>query len=153
DAIAQLSGVDLGGRLPTLVVLPLDGGGYALTYRDQAIGTDEASVYFVDAMDGHLRLKYNLLENQSAVVEGFGVLGDKKKVSVLSQSGTFLADDALRPPSLRTFDMKGDLAATLNALNGITVLGTANLAQQPSMTWTDGPNVDGHAHEGYTYDF
>src|SRR4029077_12976086 len=88
DAIARLSGVDLGGRLPQLVILPLDGGGYALNYRDQAISPDEASVYFIDAMDGRLRLKYNLLENQSAVVEGIGVLGDRKKVSVQSQSGT-----------------------------------------------------------------
>jgi bacillolysin len=153
DAIARLSGVDLGGRLPELMILPLDGGGFALTYRDQAISPDEASVYFIDAMDGHLRLKYNLLENQSAVVEGFGVLGDRKKVSVQSQSGTFLADDALRPPSLRTFDMRGNLTATLNALNGITTLSTVNLAQDPSTTWLDGPNVDGHTYEGYTYDF
>ncbi len=153
DAIARLSGVDLGGRLPELVILPLEGGGYALTYRDQAISPDEASVYFIDAMDGHLRLKYNLFENQSAVVEGFGVLGDRKKVSVQSQSGTFLADDALRPPSIRTFDMRGNLTATLNALNGITTLSTVNLAQDPSTTWLDGPNVDGHTYEGYTYDF
>jgi bacillolysin len=152
-AIARLSGVDLGGRLPELVVLPLDGGGYALTYRDQAISAEDASVYFIDAMDGHLRLKYNLFENQSAVVQGTGVLGDTKKVSVLSQSGTFLADDQLRPPSLRTFDMRGDLNATMNVLNGLAVPGTANLAQQPSTTWTDGPNVDGHTYEGYTYDF
>jgi Zn-dependent metalloprotease len=153
DVIAQLSGVDLGGRLPTLVILPLDGGGYALTYRDQAIGTDEASVYFIDAMDGSLRLKYNLLQNQSAVVQGTGVLGDTKKVSVLSQSGTYLADDALRPPSLRTFDMRGNLTAALSVLNGTTVLTTANLAQDPLTTWSDGANVDGHAYEGYTYDF
>jgi Zn-dependent metalloprotease len=153
DMIARLSGVDLAGRLPELVILPLDGGGYALTYRGQAISAQGASAYFVDAMDGRLRLKYNLLQNQSAVVQGTGVLGDSKKVSVLAQSGTFLADDQLRPPSLRTFDMKGDLTATLNVLNGVTVLSTVNLAQQPSTTWTDGANVDGHAHEGYTYDF
>ena len=153
DVIARLSGVDLAGRLPELVVLPLDGGGYALAYRDQAISANDASMYFVDAMDGHLRLKYNLFQNQSAIVQGTGVLGDTKKVSVLSQSGTFLADDQLRPPSLRTFDMKGDLAATLDVLNGVTALSIVNLAQQPSTTWTDGPNVDGHTYEGYTYDF
>ena len=153
DVIARLSGVDLGGRLPTLVILPLDGGEYALTYRDQAISPDDASVYFIDAMDGRLRLKYNLFENQSTVVEGIGVLGDRKKVSVQSQSGTFLADDGLRPPSLRTFDMRGNLTATLNALNGITTLSNVNLAQDPSTTWLDGPNVDGHTYEGYTYDF
>jgi bacillolysin len=152
-AIAKLSGVDLQGRLPELVILPLDGGGYALTYRDQAISENDASVYFIDALDGSLRLKYNLFQNQSTVVEGLGVLGTRKKVSVQPQSGTFVADDALRPPSLRTYDMRGNFTAALNALNGLTVLTTANLAQDPSSTWTDGANVDGHAFEGYTYDF
>ena len=153
DAIARLSGVDLGARLPDLLILPLDGGGYALTYRDQAITADEAFVYFVDAMDGRLRLKYSLFEHQSAVVQGTGVLGDTKKVSVRPLSGTFMADDQLRPPALQTYDMQGNLTAALNALNGLTTLSTANLAQNPSTTWTDGPNVDGHAYEGYTYDF
>ena len=153
DVIARLSGVDLGGRLPELIILPLDGGGFALTYRDQAISPDEASVYFIDAMDGRVRLKYNLFENQSAVVEGTGVLGDRKKVSVRSQSGTFLAADALRPPAILTYDMRGNLTAALNALNGVTALTTANLAQDPSTSWLDGPNVDGHTFEGYTYDF
>jgi Zn-dependent metalloprotease len=153
EAIARLSGVDLGGRLPQLVILPLDGGGYALTYRDQAISTEDASVYFIDAMDGRLRLKYNLFQNQSAVVSGTGVLGDTKKVSVSSVGGTFVADDALRPPSLRTFDMRGNLTAAINVLNGVTALTTANLAQDPTTSWSDGANVDGHAYEGFTYDY
>jgi Zn-dependent metalloprotease len=151
--IARLSGVDLGGRLPELIILPLEGGGYALTYRDQAISADDASVYFVDAMDGRLRLKYRLFQNQSAVVRGTGVLGDTKKVSVRSVSGTYVADDSLRPPALLTYDMRGNLANAMNALNGVIVLNTSNLAQDPSTTWTDGPNVDGHTYEGYTYDF
>jgi Zn-dependent metalloprotease len=153
DAIARLSGVDMGGRLPKLIILPLEGGGYALTYQDQAIGANDASVYFIDAIDGRLRLKYSLFQNQSAVVRGIGVLGDMKKVSVRSVSGTYFADDALRPPALLTYDMRGDLTTTMNALNGVIVLNTSNLAQDPSTTWTDGPNVDGHTYEGYTYDF
>jgi bacillolysin len=153
DIIARLSGVDLAGRVPQLCVLPLDGGGYALTYRDQAIGDADASVFFVDAMDGSVRLSYNLFQNQSAVVQGMGVLGEPEKVSVRSISGTYTADDQLRPPSLMTFDMRGNLTAALNALNGLTTLTTANLAQDPSTTWTDGANVDAHAYEGFTYDF
>ncbi|HXD74921.1 MAG TPA: M4 family metallopeptidase [Vicinamibacterales bacterium] len=153
DIITQLSGVDLSPRLPQLFVLPLDGGGYALTYRDQAISATDASVFFIDAMDGSVRLRYNLFENQSAVVQGNGVLGDLKKVSVHAIAGTFTADDQLRPPSLSTYDMRGSLAAALNALNGVTSLTTANLAQDPSTTWTDGGNVDAHTYEGFTYDF
>src|ERR1051325_5153461 len=152
DVIRRLSGVDA-PRDPDLLILPLDGGGYALAYRGQAISTEEASVYFVDAMNGSLRQKYNLFENQVAVVQGTGVMGDTKKVSVRSVWGTFTADDQLRPPALQTYDMRGNLTAALNALNGITSLTTANLAQDPSTNWTDGANVDGHAYEGFTYDF
>ena len=146
-------GVDLGAQRPELIILPLEGGGYALTYRGQAISAEEASVYFIDAIDGHLRLKYSLFENQSAVVTGTGVLNDTKKVSVRTQSGTYIADDQLRPPSLRTFDLRGNLTAAINALNGVTTLGTVDLASDPATTWTDGANVDGHTYEGYTYDF
>lgn len=153
DIIARLSGAEMGTTLPDLLVLPLDGGGFALTYRDQAISLDEASVYFIDAMNGSLRLKYNLLENQSAVVQGRGVLGDTKKVSVRSLSGTFMADDQLRPPALQTYDMRGNLTAAINALIGFTSLTSANLAQDPSTNWSDGANVDAHAYEGFTYDF
>ena len=153
DIIARLSGVDLAGRVPQLVVLPLEGGGYALTYRDQAINDVDASVFFIDATDGSLRLRYNLFQNQSAIVQGVGVLGEAEKVSVHAISGTYTADDQLRPPSLLTFDMRGSLPATLNALNGLTALTTANLAQDPSTTWTDGANVDAQVYEGFTYDF
>jgi len=153
DVIRRLSGVELGTRDPEFLILPLEGGGYALTYHDQVISTDEASVYFIDAFDGSVRLKYNLFENQSAVVTGTGVLGDTKKVSVRSVSGTFVADDLLRPPALQTYDMGGNLTAALNALNGFTTLAIANLAQNSSANWTDGADVDGHTYEGYTYDF
>jgi len=151
DAIQRLTGVDL-GRDPELIVLPLDGGGYALTYRDRAIGAEEAAVYFVDAFDGSLRFKYNLLQHQT-VVQGTGVLGDTKKVSVRSASGTFMADDLLRPPALQTYDMRGNLTAALDALNGLRPLTAANLAQDPSTTWQDGANVDAHKYEGFTYDY
>ncbi len=153
EIISRLSGVDLRSRLPELIILPLDAGGYALTYRDQAISENEASVYFVDAMDGSLRLKYGLFERQSAVIQGTGVLGDTKKLSVKPVAGTFTADDQLRPPALQTFDMRGNLNAALLALNGFVPLTTADLAQDPSTSWTDGANVDGHAYEGLTYDF
>ena len=41
----------------------------------------------------------------------------------------------------------------VNALNGVIVLGTANLATDASTAWSDGANVDAHTYEGYTYDF
>ena len=146
-------GVDLGTRVPELVVLPLESGGYALTYRCQAVTPEDASVYFIDASSGEVRFRYRLLQAQSAVVTGTGVFRDAKKVSVRAQAGTYVADDLLRPPALRTFDLRGNLTASLNALNGVVALGTADLATDPSTTWSDGPNVDAHTYEGYTYDF
>ena len=83
DIVSGLAGgVDLGSRVPELLILPIDGGGYTLTYRCQAVTSEDASVYFIDASDGRVRLKYNLFESQSAVVYGTGVLNDTKKVSV-----------------------------------------------------------------------
>ena len=155
DIAAGLAGgADLGAApLPSLVILPLSDGSYALTYRCQAVTTAAAVAYFIDAADGSVRSSYNLFENQSAIVTGTGVLNDTKKVSVKTQSGTFVADDQLRPPSLQTFDLRGNLTTAINALNGVITLGTASLATDPSTTWTDGANVDAHTYEGYTYDF
>ena len=123
--VAALAGVALGNR-PDLVILPLDEDGYALTYRCQAVAMQEASVYFIDAHDGRVRLKQSLLQTQSAVVTGTGVLMDTKKVSVMAQTGTYLADDQLRPPSLRTFDLRGNIARTFDVLNGVTAPGIAD---------------------------
>jgi bacillolysin len=152
--VADLAGgADLGARIPELVVLPIEGGGYALAYRCQVVTPADASVYFIDASSGAVRLKHSLLQTQSAVVTGTGVLRDTKKVSVMADAGTYVADDRLRPPALRTFDLRGNLTTAINALNGVIALGTANLATDPSTAWSDGPNVDAHTYQGYTYDF
>jgi len=154
DIVSRLAGVELDARLPDLMILPLDRGGYALTYRSQAVSQDDASTYFIDARNGSVRLKLGLFQTQSGdVVTGIGLLGDSKKVSVTAQSGTFVADDKLRPPSLRTFDMRGNFVLALNTLNGVTTPGTADLASETGTTWANGGNVDAHTYEGYTYDF
>ncbi len=146
-------GAELGPSTPELLVLPLDDGTYALVYRCQLVTADDASAYFVDAKDGRIRLKLALFENQGAIVTGTGVLNDTKKVSVRPQSGAYVADDQLRPPSLRTFDLRGNFPAAIDALNGVTTLGVADLATGPTTGWTDGANVDAHVYEGYTYDY
>jgi Zn-dependent metalloprotease len=46
-------------------------------------------------------------QRQTSVVgSGTGVLGDTKKISISSQSGTFVATDRLRPPALNTYDAR-----------------------------------------------
>lgn len=143
-------------KQPELVVLPREAG-FALAWRLRA-NTDpdagfDARMIFLDARDGSVLLEYSDLKHQSAVGTGTGVLADSKKMSVLSGGGGFVTDDQLRPPRLRTFDMKGNLTRTLQFLNGQIALGQADLAVDPDNVWSDGAVVDAHAYAGYTYDY
>src|SRR5262245_7197474 len=127
--VMELSGATaLGDQPGNLFILPLENGSFALTYRYQVFTASEAAVYFIDAIDGQVRLKHDLLQSEAAVVQGTGIFGDTKKVSVSSQSGTYFADDQLRPPSLRTFDLRGNLSRAIDVLNGVVPLATADLA-------------------------
>ncbi|MCL4819183.1 MAG: M4 family metallopeptidase [Vicinamibacteria bacterium] len=144
------------GEAPVLTVLPREAG-YALAWRAEAHTTGEGPfdirMLFLDAATGETLFEYSNLQTQSAVGSGTGVLSDPKKMSVLSGSGGFLADDQLRPPRLRTFDMRGSLSRTLQFLNGQIALGQSDLAADADNVWTDGAVVDAHAYAGYTYDY
>jgi bacillolysin len=152
--VERLAGAPLGpGRVPELTVLPLDAGGYALTYRLRAVTGGDLVAYFIDARTGALVAHWSELETAAAVGLGKGVLGDTKKISTSAQAGGFVADDALRPPALRTFDMKGDVARTIYFLNGVLELDDADLAFDSDDDWTDGADVDAHVYAGYVYDY
>jgi bacillolysin len=144
------------GRTPELVVLPLDAGGYRLTYRATVFTVDGDREYFLDAKSGVVVRTVAGAHRQtgaSSIGRGSGVLGDNKKVSVTSQSGTFLASDLLRPPSLRTYDLRGNINRVIAFLNGQLTLVTSDLASSTSVEWTDPVPVDGHAYIGYVYDY
>jgi bacillolysin len=155
--VEERSGVTLGAdKVPELVVLPDDSGGYRLTFHLKAFTQEEGREYFVDAKSGAIVRELIAAERQSgpsALGRGLGVLGEDKKVSVTSQSAIFFASDMLRPPSLRTFDMKGDLQHVLDFLNGVTPLTISDVATSSSTTWSDPVVVDAHADAGYVYDF
>ena len=142
-AIQRLAGTVLGrGKSAELVVLPMATGRYVLTYTAE-LWTDKGPiVYFVDANSGAEVWRYNNLQTQSAVRSGKGVLGDDKKVSMMPLAGTYVADDQLRPPALRTFNMKEDLNRTIRFLNGQISLSTADLATSSADPWVDGMAVD-----------
>ena len=140
-------------QAPELVVLPIDTGGYALTYRLRVATQIDRVVYFIDARDGEMTLQYGDLQRQAAIGTGQGVFGDTKKVSARATSGVFVAQDLFRPPAIATFDMKGNVARTLNFLNGFVSLGLNDFASSSDDRWTDGPDVDGHVYAGYTYDY
>ena len=154
--IERLSGADLGpSRIPQLVVFPREDGGYVLAYIERVFAEATLTRYFIDARTGELVARRSELQHQQAVSgTGTGVQGDQKKMSVRTATGGgFLADDVFRPPSMVTFDMRGNLTRTLGFLNGVIGLGVGDLASDSDNVWTDGPVVDGHCYAGWTYDY
>ncbi len=149
-----LAGRDLpAGRRPELVVLPKDEGGYALTWR-MHIWTGEGLMHtFLDARTGAVVRQYNDLQTQAAVGTGVGVLGDTKKISTRASAGAFLADDEMRPPTIVTYDMKGNLGRTILVLFYGFPLNVSEIASDSDNHWTDAVAVDAHVHMGWTYDF
>ncbi len=91
----------------------------------------------LDATSGEVLLQYNDLHTQSAVGTGIGVLGDTKKISTRLQSGRYLADDALRPPVLITYDMQGNLSRTERYLDGFYI--ATSVRHRQRLATTAGP--------------
>jgi bacillolysin len=141
---------------PELVVLPLEAGGYRLAYRIRASfeRSFELRQSFVDADTGALLLEYSDLQAQVAGT-GTGVLGDQKKISVVSQGGTFATSDRLRPPSIFTYDFRFSLNRLILLLNSGSPsnLTPADLGTDSDNVWTDGALVDAHVYAGYVYDY
>jgi Zn-dependent metalloprotease len=136
-----------------LVVLPLDAGGYALTWRFRIVLRSDTRQYFIDARTGATRLEYSDRKTQAAVGRATGVLGDSKKISVRAASGQFQTRDDLRPPTIETYDMKGDPVRTDNFLSGRVNLSANDLGTDSDNDWTDGAIGDAHIYAGYTYDY
>ena len=154
--VERRSGVLLGpSREPELVVLPLEGG-FRLAWRLRAASGSDVRQYFVDARDGGIALEYSDRKTQlpeGSVGTARGVLGDQKKISVTPNSAGFVTSDLLRPPSLRTYDMRGDWRRVINYLNGVITLSTSDLAADTDNDWTDGAVGDAHVYTGWTYDY
>jgi thermolysin len=153
-AIEGRTGIRLGAeRAGELVVLPTGTGTYALTWRIRAATGDDLREFFVDARSGALVFDYSDLQTQSAVGRATGVLGDSKKISVLRFGAGFTLDDALRPPSLRTYDLKGDPFRTRDVINGQVPLAQSDVGTDSDNNWEDGALSDAHIYSGYTYDY
>ena len=60
----------------------------------------------------------------------------------------------LRPPSLQTYDMRGDWRRVIDYLNNVANLTTNDLASDSDNDWTDGAIVDAHTYSGWRlYDY
>ena len=154
EIVEQRTGVTLDPSVtPELLVLPLGDGHYTLTWRLRVKTRRDSRQYFIDAHTGAPVLDYADRKTQGAVGRARGVLGDTKKISVSSSSGQFLTSDALRPPAIQTYDMRGDPFRTDDSLSGSVTLSTNDLAADADNDWTDGAVDDAHIYAGYTYDF
>jgi len=157
-AAAERQAITLGGpeatllRRPELVILATTRVGPRLAYMTVVAAIPSVFRVFIDATTGAELLRFSEIQTQSAVGTGRGAIGDTKKVSVLLQAGTYMADDMLRPPVLRTYDMRGNRARAINVLNG-SALFVSDLASDTDNNWTDPPAVDAHAYIGWTYDY
>jgi bacillolysin len=163
--IEGLGDLKPGGTVtPRLVVLPdhTNTGAYRLVYEARAFTGTRLMVYFIDASTGELVWSYDDLKTQQqsafpctlcSIGEGFGVKSDRKKISVTTIGGVFLAHDQLRPADIFTFDMDGDWQRTLDVLDGTSLLFDADLANDTDNRWLDGANVDAHVGAGWTYDY
>jgi bacillolysin len=153
-AIEERAGVDIGdSRAGELVILPREDGAAVLTWRIRAATGLDVREYFVDAHDGRVVFEYSDLQTQAAVGAATGTLGDPKKMSATRSGAVFVAQDGLRPPVLRTYDMKGNPQRTVSVINGAVLLGQPDLGTDDDNTWTDGPLSDAHIYTGYTYDY
>lgn len=136
-----------------LMLLPLDSGRVELAYTSVVSGDGKVYRIFVSARDGSELLRINEIHTQSAVGRGHGVLGDEKKISVLQDAGGFVADDRLRPPVLRTYDLRGNLSRALSVLFEHASLFDSDRGADADNNWTDPAVVDAHVHVGWTYDY
>ena len=104
--IETLSGTALPpSSAPELTILPrTETGGYVLTYRARIMSQTDLTMYFIDAHSGDVVLQFSDLKTQRATLpcdncdvgDATGVLGDRKKISVRSAAGVYMASDELR---------------------------------------------------------
>ena len=134
---------------------------YQLVYQVRVFSAFGPVISFVDAHSGAIVRQYTDIKTQNvqlsctgcAVGEGFGVKGDRKKISVRAGGGTFRAYDALRPPPITTYDLQGDWEHTLDVLGGFLPLVDSDLASDSDNEWLDGAAVDAHVGAGWFYDY
>jgi bacillolysin len=156
DAVARvtaIAGRAPHGRGPELMVLPREDGAFTLVWSSRVRIPGDIIALFIDAQTGAEVFRYSAIRRQSTVGTGTGALGDRKKLATRQGSGTFFADDALRPPVLITYDLKGNWDRAIDVVLNIIPPAQSDVAADTDNTWTDGAVVDGHAYVGYTYDY
>ncbi len=137
------------GEVPSLVILPMLTGRYALAYR--ATMANETT-YFIDAGTGDVLWQVSERREQGQVGVGTGVLGDLKKMSTTLVGGTFRTQDQLRPSGITTLDTRGS-ATSLQRLLENAASTDADFSTDSDNSWADPRVVDAHVHSGWTTDY
>ena len=155
-AVAITAGRVLPDREPELLVLPREGGDsapYLLVWQVSVATRGDVFSLFIDAKTGAEVQRITHIKPQSAVGSGRGAFGDEKKISVNRVGSTYFADDRLRPPTIVTLDMRGNLPRTINILEGFINPAQSDIASDTDNNWTDTPVLDAHVYLGWTYDY
>ena len=140
---------------PELSVLPLPTGSYVLAY---GAALDDGRYHFASAADGRLVHSLDAVRSQSAIGTGFGILGDRKKVSTLLQGGRYETHDQLRPAEIVTLDVEFDSARYWRLVTpgpwDVRRWTSQDIAADADNDWSHSTAVvDGHVHMGWTYDY
>lgn len=139
-------------RMPELKWLGEADGHAVLVYEAIVLNGPSSRMVFIDADSGVERQSVSLVHTQSAVGEGAGVLGDRKKISTSGSTGSFVLTDLQRPPILQTLDLKGNTTRYAQ-LRAQSPVGQSDIASDSDNVWTDSAAVDGHVYLGWTYDY
>ena len=149
----------LAGGQPSLGVLPLPDGSYALAYQ---VVMSDGYVYFADAHDGGPLHRSSVIREQSAVGVGAGSQGIRRKLSTTQAEGGFQAHDRLRPAELVTLDLGLDIQRFVRLLiehfindlpAGEATWTADDVADDADNDWDDPAVVDAHVYTGWTYDY
>ena len=151
DIAAADAGVELGAVDTPLYVLITESGARLVYVPRVATREFRVLLYFIDARSGEILERRNDLKHQ--VGTGSGVFGPDKKISTTPFAGTFIASDSLRPPVLRTYDLRGNAQVVAQIVNGLRGLQMSDVASDSDNQWTDAAAVDAHVHTGWTYDY
>ncbi|MCK7471884.1 MAG: hypothetical protein MZU95_14695 [Desulfomicrobium escambiense] len=78
-----------------------------LAYRLRVLTADDLTVFFIDAATGDVALATATCRRRSA--PGRACTTTRKDRATV-RNGTYMAIDAMRPPAIYTYDLKGSLA-------------------------------------------
>ena len=156
---AMHGGEILAGGNPSLGILPLADGSYALAYL---VAMSDGYFYFADADDGRLLHRLNAVREQSAVGAGDSSQGNPQKLSTTHADGHFQAHDRMRPAELVTLDLRFNFLRYARLVfdhliddlpPGEPIWTADDYATDADNDWDDPTVVDIHAYMGWSYDY